>query len=413
MSVISIIVPVYNVEKYLSRCLDSILAQTYTDLEILLLDDGSLDNSYRVISEYQKKDVRIKAFKCEHQGIASIRKKGIELATGEYIGFVDSDDWIEPYMYTRLYEKMKQYKCDLVSSDVYGHHENGYNEIIFDNYKRGLYTDLSTDFYPIMLHDFSRNTKGLRCYLVTKLFRAKLLKAVVNKIDTRVFYGEDAMILYRYCLACKSIYIMREIFYHYDIHSGSAETKPNVNEPENMYRLYCNLKEAFEESAYANVLMPQLYQYAILLNVRVLRGLYGIDLDRVNLWYFPEIEHLYGKEIVIYGAGVCGHALYKELWQRGWYEKIVAIVDKNFDKANAVSKKMAGYYLQDQHRDIQPISAIKEMKFDILVVAIYSKEAVEEAVEELREKWKVPKDKIMSLKAYKKDIASLLSKAYL
>lgn len=410
MSEISVIVPVFNAEKFLCRCLDSILAQTYKDFEVILLDDGSVDRSCEIMFRYAQKDSRFKAYRCEHQGIASIRKKGIELAEGKYIGFVDSDDWIEPEMYSRLYETMEQNGCDLVSVDVYGHYEDGHNAILYDNYETGLY--FAKDIYPIMVHDFSRNTKGLLCFLVSKLFRADILKVVIENIDTRVFYGEDAMIVYRYCLKCDNVYILREPFYHYDIHSGSAETKPNDKEPENMYRVFFNLKQAFEEDPYCDILMPQLYQYAILLNNRVLRGLYGMDLNQASFWCFPEIEELLAKKLVIYGAGGCGRALCKELWLHGCTETIMAVVDKNYDKVNNQAGKTASEFIEGLNYKIQPVSSIKDVDFDVVVVAIYNKTIAQEAIRELQEYWGVSREKIIWINSYKRSIASILSFAY-
>lgn len=98
---ISVIVPVYNVELYLRKCLDSIVNQTYRDLEILVIDDGSTDGSGIICDEYGKKDSRIKVFHTENKGLSAARNLGIDKSTGEYIGFVDSDDWIEPNMYEK------------------------------------------------------------------------------------------------------------------------------------------------------------------------------------------------------------------------------------------------------------------------------------------------------------------------
>lgn len=412
MPLISIIVPVFNVEKYLSRCLDSIIKQTFRDVEILLIDDGSSDNSYEIMSEYAQKDSRIKIFKCKHKGITTVRKNGIEWASGNYIGFVDSDDWIEPDMYNRLYEVIVQNNCDLVSSDIYVHHVDGHNEIIFDNYKEGIYTNLSSDIYPIMLHDFTRNTKGLRCYLVTKIFRADLLKKVVDKIDARVFYGEDAMLLYRYCLTCQSVYIMREAFYHYEMRSESAETKFNENEPENMYRLFSNLKQAFEESPYSEILMSQLYQYALLLNNRVLYGLYGIDLGKISSWTFPYLKGLCGKRVIIYGAGPCGRALYSEFCQQGCAEKVI-VVDKKHDMINKKPLKCSNDFLSRPKCEIQPVDVIMDIDYDYIVVAIQSNSIAEEVIRELKNVWGVSDKKIIWSNPYKVSAYSILSLAYL
>ena len=331
---------------------------------------------------------------------------------GEYIGFVDSDDWIEPNMFDGLYKSLKDNKCNLVSSDIYVHYDNGQNEIIFDNYDEGLYTDLPKYIYPTMLHDFTCNAKGLRCYLVTKLFKANLLKEIVKKIDASVFYSEDAMILYRYCLACQSIYIMHKPLYHYNKHAGSAETKINKNEPNNMRNLFLNLKQAFEESLYSDILMPQLYQFALILNYRILSGLYGIDLGVKSSWYFPEVENLYDKRLIIYGAGACGQALYKEFWLNGHTEDVVAVVDKNYDKPKK-NKILASDFIEGLKYEVKPISAINDVDYDYLVVAIYNKSVAEDAVKELKAHWNVPKDKLICIKSYKKDMASILSLAYL
>lgn len=96
---ISIIVPVYNVEKYLERCIESIVNQTYKDIEIILVDDGSPDNCPVICDRYAEKDNRIKVIHKQNGGLINARKSGLEIAQGDYIGFVDSDDWIEPEMY--------------------------------------------------------------------------------------------------------------------------------------------------------------------------------------------------------------------------------------------------------------------------------------------------------------------------
>ena len=111
MSKISVIVPIYNAEAYLNRCLDSIINQTYSDLEIILINDGSTDNSLDICLEYASKDKRIVVYNQTNKGISKTRNKGIELATGDYIGFVDSDDIISPRMYETLYNLMTDEKC--------------------------------------------------------------------------------------------------------------------------------------------------------------------------------------------------------------------------------------------------------------------------------------------------------------
>ena len=106
MGKISIIIPVYNVEPYLSRCLDSVLNQTYTNFEILCVDDGSTDNSGNICDEYAERDSRIKVFHKENGGLSTALNVGIKNFSGDYIGFADSDDWVEPQMYEVLYKSL-------------------------------------------------------------------------------------------------------------------------------------------------------------------------------------------------------------------------------------------------------------------------------------------------------------------
>ena len=118
-TLLSIIVPVYNVEKLLPRCLDSILAQTYRNLEVILVDDGTKDNSDAICDEYAAKDSRIKVIHKENGGLSSARNAGIDIARGEYLGFVDSDDWIEPEMYETLLALAKKHDVKLVCGGRY------------------------------------------------------------------------------------------------------------------------------------------------------------------------------------------------------------------------------------------------------------------------------------------------------
>lgn len=113
MDIISVIVPIYNVETYLRRCVDSILQQTYTNLEIILLDDGSPYNAGAICDEYKTIDNRVKIIHQENKGLSKARTTGIEHATGKFIGFVDADDWCDKQMYQELYRNMVAAKADI------------------------------------------------------------------------------------------------------------------------------------------------------------------------------------------------------------------------------------------------------------------------------------------------------------
>ena len=117
-SLISVIVPIYKVEKYLRKCVESILSQTHTNLEIILVDDGSPDNCGAICDEYAKQDARIKVIHKPNGGLSDARNAGLDIMTGEYVAFVDSDDWIGPRMYETLLQMLKLFQADIAIGGV-------------------------------------------------------------------------------------------------------------------------------------------------------------------------------------------------------------------------------------------------------------------------------------------------------
>ena len=147
---ISVVIPIYNVEKYIERCIDSVLNQTYMNLEIILVDDGSPDRCGEICDNYAQIDKRIRVIHKENGGLSSARNAGLRIATGDYISFVDSDDWIEPHMYETLLKNAINYKAQISSGGVTDLVEkgetyipikstfNGNIEIFFDNKEESI-----------------------------------------------------------------------------------------------------------------------------------------------------------------------------------------------------------------------------------------------------------------------------------
>ena len=131
---VSVVVPAYNVEKYIKKSLDSILNQTLRELEIICVNDGSTDNTKKILEEYAEKDNRIKIINKENGGLSSARNVGMQVAIGEYLGFVDSDDWIEPQMYEKLYEKAKADNSEMVICSVYKYDDKAKQVVNDDKY---------------------------------------------------------------------------------------------------------------------------------------------------------------------------------------------------------------------------------------------------------------------------------------
>lgn len=381
---VSVIIPIYNAAQYLHKCLKSVISQTYKNLDIILIDDGSLDDSYDIAKEYQEKDSRIRLFTQTNIGLIATRKRGIELAEGEIVGFVDSDDWIEPIMYERLVQCMEENECDLVSSGIYRDYADGSRKEWYDLYPEGVYVNLESAIYPSMLHDFKKNEMGLKCTLVNKLYRRQILQDIYGEIDTRVFYGEDALTIYPYCLRCKRIYILNEAYYHYYIRNNSMCRAANEKLAINTYYLYNGLRDAFMESNCANSLLKQLKHYLFQLESHTLKVLYNIDTLAYAKWDFSKYKDIFGKRIVIYGAGACGQALYRELVSLGYKENVVAWVDKNPE-----GKTEQCMY------EITAIKEIVDKKFDYLIIAIKSQNIAIEVMKELTKDYAVEEDKVV------------------
>lgn len=381
---VSVIIPIYNAAQYLHKCLKSVFSQTYKNLDIILIDDGSLDDSYDIAKEYQEKDSRIRLFTQTNIGLIATRKRGIELAEGEIVGFVDSDDWIEPIMYERLVQCMEENECDLVSSGIYRDYADGSRKEWYDLYPEGVYVNLESAIYPSMLHDFKKNEMGLKCTLVNKLYRRQILQDIYGEIDTRVFYGEDALTIYPYCLRCKRIYILNEAYYHYYIRNNSMCRAANEKLAINTYYLYNGLRDAFMESNCANSLLKQLKHYLFQLESHTLKVLYNIDTLAYAKWDFSKYKDIFGKRIVIYGAGACGQALYRELVSLGYKENVVAWVDKNPE-----GKTEQCMY------EITAIKEIVDKKFDYLIIAIKSQNIAIEVMKELTKDYAVEEDKVV------------------
>lgn len=202
---ISVIVPVYNVEKYLNRCIDSILAQTFKDFEVLLIDDGSTDQSGKICDEYAEKDERVRVFHKKNGGVASARQLGTEKARGEYSIHTDGDDWIEAMMLEQMYNAITNNKSDILIADFF-----------IDAKGKSKYTEQqSISMKPL---DVLRNILcgQLMGCLWNKLIRHSLYKTYDIYFIENINYYEDVLVLAQLLQNDIKITFLHEAFYHYD-----------------------------------------------------------------------------------------------------------------------------------------------------------------------------------------------------
>lgn len=220
MPKVSIIVPIYNSELHLSRCIDSILAQTYTDFELILINDGSNDKSREICDYYATKDRRIIVVHKENGGTSSARNRGLNVANGEYITFVDSDDTI-----STDYLSTFTYNCDF---EIAGLETIGMNKTI--------YVPMSTDTLSVdtkIADWFVKDSDAM--YLTTiccKMFRTNIIQKSFLKFDTSLKRGEDTIFVYNYLSYCNSIKLLSNVVYQYNFDATSIDKKYSLNSKE-------------------------------------------------------------------------------------------------------------------------------------------------------------------------------------
>lgn len=229
MKKVSIIIPVYNIHQYVERCLNSIIKQTYTDLEIICIDDGSTDGTENILDRYASKDSRIIVVHQSNRGQGYARNVGLELSTGEYIGFVDGDDWIAPDMYEKLVSLAEEKKVQLVASPYW---------MVTDQEKKymGNSHSVSQDVFgknELLHYVFLRDKyRGFTSYIVCKLFRRDILKdgdRLLHKFDESVNLGEDILFFTQVACGVSSAAYLDSAFYYYwqrsnsVVHSGDLE----------------------------------------------------------------------------------------------------------------------------------------------------------------------------------------------
>lgn len=221
---ISVIVPVYRVERYLRKCLDSVVGQTYRNLEIILVDDGSPDNCGAICDEYAAKDSRITVIHKENGGVSSARNVGLAAATGEWIGWVDSDDWIEPDMYGYMLKKAEKYGADIAVCsriEIYSDRE------VARGWEKDLVIGREDALILLLKNDVMQN------YLCDKLWRRELFQGMTFP-ENRTF--EDVAVMHRLFERAERTVCLPEAKYNYLQRAGSIVHDVSLENRLNHYK---------------------------------------------------------------------------------------------------------------------------------------------------------------------------------
>jgi len=248
---ISIIVPVYNVEPYIRRCLDSIINQTYKNLEILLINDGSTDNSGMICDEYAEKDNRIKVFHKSNGGLSSALNVGLRNLSGDYLGFIDSDDWAEEDMFEVLYNSAKQYNVPLSVATYFTNTDLDESIVI----NRDTIPDGVLSTRDILLYSLKRDSyTGFCGYVWNKLYSVDMVKDSNVYFDDNIRYGMDALFFTN--LAIKSDFtgvFTNMPLYHYNIRESSMTNYNPIENSGFVFAAYISVIQLLDESKYNDI----------------------------------------------------------------------------------------------------------------------------------------------------------------
>ncbi len=264
MAKVSIVIPVFNSEKYLSKCIESVLGQEEQDIEIILVDDGSTDLSVSICERYKEKDSRIVLLVKKNGGPHSARKAGVKLASSPYVAFVDSDDWIGKTLFTNMLTIMQDNTIDCVLGSCTCIDANSVS-IMRNQFNNGKYikSQLENIIYERMLCPFNSFKQNIIPSLCGKLFKKELIAEIMDMLDDDICIGEDLACTFRYLLTCNSIYIHNDnCEYYYEIRNGTNSSRYDSKYFNKAIRLTSFLKQTVRDFNY-DFLIDNINRYTI------------------------------------------------------------------------------------------------------------------------------------------------------
>ncbi len=353
---ISVIVPIYKIEAYLPKCIDSLLNQSFADFELILVNDGSPDGCGGICDDYAKKDARVTHLYKENGGLLSARKAGLNAAKGKYIAFVDGDDWVDKYYLDVLYKLAEANSSDLV---ITGHFREFDGKIeTFGPQNIGVYDEgqIKEELLPKAIYNGRFCKHGISTYVWNKLFKKDLLEKVLFDVHNDIVMGEDAAITYAYLSLTKKIVISSIPLYYYRQRHDSI-VKSIENQKMEYYRL--GLLMNFLKEKLSSVLDPKnvrtQLRYYLYSQILVRSG--GLIKNEVGKIHFNPFQNVpQHSKVVVYSSGSFGQHILSTNLKTNFYQ-IVNWIDLDFHEMGI------------GNNSVKPISAVKDEEFDYLIIA--------------------------------------------
>jgi len=360
---LSVIVPVYNVENYLNGCLKTICGQTYSNLEIICVDDGSTDESGKLLDRWRNRDSRISVVHKENRGLVHTRKIGLLNSHGEYVTYVDSDDWIDLYMYENLMKRMIEENADVVTSGCYREYAGG-KVIDREQLEPGVYkgNSLNVVFFSKIVgveKFFEQNIKPNVC---CKIFKRDMLIEYQMIVPEGISVGEDAAVSYPVLFHSNCVVVTGENYYHYRIRNDSVASIGTTNNGEAINlleeHLYKTLKHREKDNPKITLQRKLICMFNRLMIVP--ETVIGI---MPNGRIYPYNNLNIKDRVIVYGTSRYGTRLTSILERLGI--NVVGTADKN----NKGNHKLLEAYSFDQYDKIVigvlKANIVKEIERDI------------------------------------------------
>ncbi len=376
---VSVVIPVYNCEDYIEECISSIKAQTYQNIEPVIIDDGSTDRTYAICEALAASDDRIVLLKQENKGVVSARQRAIENAHGKYIAFVDGDDRIAPDMIQIMADGIGN--ADMISAGMTWEERKGLNIKRRDLYPPGVYSGRELEkIFENMIYDVTTGmSHSLTCWMCNKMFLTEKAAKIHAGMDPELKIFEDASFVYRYMLECEKIVLLDAYPYHYRYNTESAWHKMDTKAIEKIGRTFAFLSDALSKAPSRYGLKEQLQYWLFEKTYFTLNERMEIPSDCRMIRFLLDAEGLEDKKLVIYGAGRCGQDV---RFQLGMLPvKVVLWVDRRYEEC-----RMEGL-------DVAAPEDIKDEEYDLILVAVENQPLAERISGDLS-KMGIEQDKI-------------------
>lgn len=352
---LSVVVTVYNLERYIEKCIDSLLLQDYKYMEIVIVDDGSTDNTSEICDKYEKKYNNIRVVHKCNEGVVKALATGIDYSEGLYITFIDGDDWVQHNCYGSLMKLLLDNDLDIITYGAIRYRNENDYYYTYDSFKEGIYegTDLN-DIKSNMIWDKTKQGYQIDPSLCMKIFRKDIIETCVkNVLNIKIHYAQDVIITYPAIKEAEKLGIIHDAYYFHRRREIGVQPA-YLMDSQYYYKLYLVYKYLSEIFKFDKNILQQIeafYQYSV--KLRCLDNTQDVTIDK---WLFPFDKVKKGSNIIIYGYGKVGKTYIQQLEKLNFCN-VICIVDSAYEK------------YQDNGGKIFPIEHIVNKRYDYIVIA--------------------------------------------